>query len=326
MPESARTSGRRTDWLGSLLLISGLTSGVFALTRGNALGWTSATTLALVGTSFVLLIAFAWWQTRTAHPLLDLSMVRKPGFAGTAIVSVAYMGTLMAASNYLAVFMIGAFGLSPLQMGLRLLPISLAALVAAPTTAVLAKRVPIGVSLPVTMGLVTLGMWLLGGVEITSDWTHFIPGMVAGGLGLGAITALAQAASLTFAPAEDAGMTSATFATLRQVGMAMGVAGLGALFSSTARDTAKSGLAALPGAQSISSGEFIDAAAAGAGGQAGDAVPHEFATLAPTLADIANRAAVDGLDAAITLGTVIGVVATLLAAVLFARDAGRFRQ
>lgn len=325
MPESARTSGRRTDWLGSLLLIGGLTSGVLALTRGNALGWTSATTLTLVGTSLVLLIAFAWWQTRTAHPLLDLSMVRKPGFAGTAIVSVAYMGTLMAASNYLAVFMIGAFGLSPLQMGLRLLPISLAALVAAPTTAVLAKRVPIGVSLPVTMGLVTLGMWLLGGVGITSDWTHFIPGMVLGGLGLGAITALAQAASLTFAPAEDAGMTSATFATLRQVGMAMGVAGLGALFSSTARDTARSGLAALPGGQSIGSGQFIDAAAAGAGGQAGNAAPHEFATLAPTLADIANQAAVDGLNAAITLGAVIGVVATLLAAAAFGRDALRFR-
>ncbi|MGO4617015.1 MFS transporter [Nocardia sp. 2YAB30] len=327
MPESSRTSGRRTDWLGSLLLIGGLTSGVFALTRGNALGWTSATALTLVGASVVLLAAFAWWQTTTAHPLLDLFMVRKPGFAGTAIVSVAYMGTLMAAANYLAVFMIGAFGLSPLEMGLRLLPISLTAFVAAATIAVLAKRVPIGVSLPITMGMVTLGMWLLGGVEITSDWTHFIPGMVVGGLGLGAITALAQAASLTFAPAEDAGMTSATFATLRQVGMAMGVAGLGALFSSTARDTARSGLAALPGVQSIGSGHttaFLDAAAAGAGGQVGDAVPNEFATLAPALADVANRAAVDGLNAAITLGTVVGVMATLFAAAAFARDALRF--
>ncbi|MEV0104293.1 hypothetical protein AB0H68_34935, partial [Nocardia sp. NPDC050789] len=244
--------------------------------------------------------------------------------AGTAIVSVAYMGTLMAASNYLAVFMIGVFGLSPLQMGLRLLPISLAALVAAPTTAALAKRVPIGVSLPVTMGVVTLGMWLLRGVEITSSWTHFIPGMILGGLGLGAITAVAQAASLTFAPAEEAGMTSATFATLRQVGMAMGVAGLGALFSSTARDTAQAGLDTLPGSQSIGASQgFLDAAAAGAGQQLSEAVPHEFAPLAPTLADIASRSAVDGLDAALTLGTVIGGAATLLAAAAFVLDTRR---
>lgn len=326
MPEAVRAAGRRIDWVGSLLLIGALTAGVFALTRGNVLGWTSAPVSMLAGGALVGLIAFAAWEIRTPHPLLNLSMVRKPGFAGTAIVSVAYMGTLMAASNYLAVFMIGVFGLSPLEMGLRLLPISLAALVAAPATAVLAKRVPIGVSLPATMGLVTLGMWLLRGVEITSSWTHFIPGMVAGGLGLGAITAVAQAASLTFAPAEDAGMTSATFATLRQIGMAMGVAGLGAVFSSTARDTARAGLAALPGAQTAGADHaraFIDAAAAGAGQQVADAVPHEFAALAPALGELASRSAVDGLDAALTLGTVIGGVAAVLAATAFVLDARR---
>lgn len=324
MPESPRAPGRRTDWLGSLLLIGGLVAGVFALTRGNALGWTSSTVLALFAGSAAALIAFAVWQTNTTHPLLDLAMVRKPGFTGTAIVAVAHMGTLMAAANYLAVFMIGAFDLTPLQMGLRLLPISLATLVAAPAAAVFTKRLPVAVSLPVAMGVVTLAMWLLGGVRIDSDWTHFIPGMIVGGFGLGAISTLNQAAALTFAPAENAGMTSATFGTLRQVGMAMGVAGLGALFSQTARDTAESGISALPGVvDADSSAAFLDAAAAGAGGQVADSLPPEYGTLTTTLADIADRAAVDGLNSATTLGVIIGAVATLLAASAFARDAWR---
>ncbi|NUP26704.1 MAG: MFS transporter, partial [Nocardia sp.] len=329
MPESPRAAGRRTDWLGSLLLVGGLTSGVFALTRGNTLGWTSATTLSLIGAAVILLSAFAWWQTRATHPLLDLSIARKPGFAGTAIVSFAYMGTLMAASNYLAVFLIGVFELSPLQMGLRLLPITVAAFVAAPTTAALARRLPLGIALPATMGLVTLGMWLLGGVESTGEWTHFVPGLIVGGLGLGAITALAQAASLHFAPTEDAGMTSATFATVRQVGMAVGVAGLGALFSSTARDTAGSALAELPTAGALgpeTTAAFVEAAAAGAGGGAGAAVPPEFHPFAPVLTQIADRAATDGLNAAITLGTAVGIVATVLAAAAFARDALRVNR
>lgn len=326
MPEPPRSAGGRTDWLGSLLLVGGLTSGVFALTRGNALGWTSATVLSLVAGSVVLLVAFGVRQTIASYPLLRLSMVRKPGFAGTAIVSVAHMGTLIAATNYLAVFMIGSFGLTPLQMGLRLLPISFAALIAAPTAAIFAKRVPLAIALPITMGTVTVAMWLLHGVRTTSSWTHFIPGLILGGVGLGAITALTQAAALTFAPAEHAGMTSATFGTLRQIGMAMGIAGLGALFSRTARTTAESGLAAIPGAHTVDpahSTAFLDAAAAGAGGQVTGAVPHEFASLTPTLAEIANRAAVDGLNAATMLGTVIGAVATVLAAGAFLLDARR---
>lgn len=80
-------------------------------------------------------------------------MLRKPGFAGIAIIAVAHMATLMAASNYLAIFLINTMGFTLLQMGLRLVPISIAALVAAPLGAVLAKQVPTAVSLPLTMGL-----------------------------------------------------------------------------------------------------------------------------------------------------------------------------
>ena len=155
MPESARTPDRRADFLGSLLLTGGLVAGVFALTRGNALGWSSATVIGLIVTAAVLLIAFLAWQFRAAHPLFDVTMAKKPGFSGTAIVSVAHMATLMAATNYLAVFFIGTLGYTPLQMGLRVLPISLGAMAAAPLTAIFAKRVPIGISLPVTMAVST---------------------------------------------------------------------------------------------------------------------------------------------------------------------------
>ncbi|MGK5559350.1 hypothetical protein ACSNOI_47925, partial [Actinomadura kijaniata] len=91
--------GSRADWLGSLLLTGGLVSAVFALTRSNALGWTSGTVIALLVTGAVLVIAFLYWQTRAKHPLLDISMAKKPGFAGTAVVSVAHMATLMAAAT-----------------------------------------------------------------------------------------------------------------------------------------------------------------------------------------------------------------------------------
>ncbi|KAA8888575.1 MFS transporter [Nocardia colli] len=71
MPESPRTPERRTDWLGSLLLTGGLVAGVYCMTRGNALGWGSATSVTLAALAIALLVLFMVWQFRTAHPLFD---------------------------------------------------------------------------------------------------------------------------------------------------------------------------------------------------------------------------------------------------------------
>jgi EmrB/QacA subfamily drug resistance transporter len=321
MPESPRTPERRTDWLGSLLLTGGLVAGVYCMTRGNALGWGSATIVTLAALAIALLVLFMVWQFRATHPLFDVSMMKKSGFAGTAIVSVAHMATLMAASNYLALFLINTLGYTPLQMGLRLLPITLAVLVGAPLASIYAKRIPIAIALPVTMALVAGGMVLIGGFEQGDSWTHFVPGMVIGGIGLGAITAITQAASLTFASTQNAGMASATFGTLRQVGMAIGVAGLGALFSHTAKDRAGSGFDALPHADQIPAGlreQFIDGVGAGAGAEAVQAVPPEFAGAASALTETADAASIDGLDALANLAAGIGVVAVIGSALAFA--------
>ncbi|MET9490914.1 MFS transporter [Nocardia sp. NPDC006630] len=323
LPETPRHPDRRTDWLGSILLSGGLLAGVLGLTRGNALGWTSPTIWMLAAASAVLLTLFMVWQFRAAHPLFDVSMLRKPGFAPIAIVAVAHMATLMAASNYLAIFLINTMGFTPLQMGVRLVPLSIAALIAAPLGAVLAKRIPTAVSLPITMGLVVLGMWLLGGVESTDSWTHFVPGMLIGGAGLGAITTVNQAAALTFASDENAGMASATFGTLRQVGMAVGVAGLGAMFSHRARDAAAHGLDAIQSARNVTvtpdlRAQFLDGVAAGGGTTVVHAVPPEFASATPLLTGTAHAASIEGLNALFTLGTDTALASTIAAAIFFA--------
>ncbi|MFI6763837.1 MFS transporter [Micromonospora sp. NPDC050417] len=326
MPESARTPDRRADWLGSLLLTGGLVAGVFALTQGNSLGWSSGEIIALIVIAVLLLIAFLSWQMRARHPLFDISMARKPGFAGTAIISVAHMATLMAATNFLALFFIGTLGYTPLQMGLRVVPLSITAMIAALLTAILAKGVPFKVLLPVGMVLVTVAMFLMGNVGYDSEWTHFLPGMLVGGIGLGSLTATSQAASLTFASQENAGMASATFGTLRQVGMAIGIAGLGAMFSHVARDKAESGLAALPGSDAVPQDlkhQFVEQVGAASGHQVVEAVPPQFQESVPALARVADHASIDALNAMVTLGTVIGAVSVVLAVITFAVDSSR---
>ncbi|MFH8220975.1 MFS transporter [Streptomyces sp. NPDC018057] len=327
MPEAAHTFRRRADLLGSLLLTGGLVAGVFAVTRSSVLGWTSPAVLGLLATAVVLVSGFLAWQIRGAeHPLLDVAMAKRPGFAGTAIVSVAHMATLMAATTYLSLFLIGTLDCTPLQMGLRVIPISVGAMIAAPLTAVFAKKVPISVSLTVTMALVAVGMFLLGGFAPGDDWTHFLPGELVGGVGLGAITAATQAASLTFAAQENAGMASATFGTLRQVGMAVGIAGLGSMFSHVARQQAASGLAAVPGAGSVPQDlkdAFVHQVGAGSGHQVLEAVPPRLQGSVPALTRVADHASIDALNSVATLGSVVAAVSVVLAVIAFTVDRGR---
>ncbi|MEV3856701.1 MFS transporter [Streptomyces sp. NPDC050095] len=325
LPETASAPRQRADWPGSLLLTGGLVAAVFALTRSHALGWTSGTVVSLIVLGVVSLAAFLVRQRRVAYPLFDLSMARRPGFTGTAVVSVAHMATLMASATYLALFLMGQ-GYTPLEMGLRLLPISACAMVAAAVTPVLARRVPMGVGLTGTMAVVTVGMYLLGHYGHDDSWTHFLPGMIIGGLAIGALTSLNQAASLTFAPPEKAGMSSATFATLRQVGMAMGIAALGAAFGRVATDRAESGLAAVPGLDAVPRElreQFVDQVGSGSGHQVVEAVPTQYADAVPALTRVADSASIDALNTLANLGALIGAVSVVVAAVAFAVDRGR---
>lgn len=325
LPQTASTADRRADWLGSLLLTGGLVAAVFALTRSHALGWTSGTVIALIVGGGVLLTAFLFWQTRAKNPLFDISMAKKPGFTGTAVVSIAHMATLMASATYLALFLMGQ-GYTPLEMGLRLLPISVCAMIAAALTPIIARRVPMGVGLTGTMAVVTVGMWLLGNYGPDDNWTHFLPGMIIGGLAIGALTSLNQAASLTFASQENAGMSSATFATLRQVGMAMGIAALGAVFSQVATDRAESGLAAVPGIGSVPQDlkdQFVDLVGSGSGHEVVGSVPAQFHDAVPALTRVADSASIDALNALANLGTIIGASAVAIAGTAFAIDRRR---
>ncbi|MEV7401934.1 MFS transporter [Streptomyces sp. NPDC091267] len=326
MPETASTLNQRADWLGSLLLTGGLVAGVLALTRSHALGWTSPTVISLLVGAVVLVIGFLCWQTRVKHPLFDISMVRKPGFTGTAIASVAHMATLMAAATYLALFLMGTEGCTPLEMGLRLLPISLCAMIAAALSPSLVRRVSLGAGTTVTLAMVTMGMYLLGNYRHDDSWTHFLPGMIIGGLGIGALTAVNQAASLTFASQENAGMSSATFGTLRQVGMAMGIAGLGAIFSHVAEDRAESGLAAVPGVASVPQNlkeQFVDQVGSGSGHEVVGAVPAQFRDAVPALTRVADNASIDALNALANLGAIVGAASVVIAGIAFVIDRRR---
>ncbi len=326
LPESRHTVERRTDWAGAVLLTGGLVAGVYCLIRGNSLGWSSGQIITVGMASILLLVIFVLWQLRTKNPMFEVEVLTKRGFAGTGIVTVANMATLMAATNYLALFIVNVMGFTPLHMGLCVLPLSIAAFIAAPVAVLSVKRMPPTLVLSISMGMVALALWLMNDFQRGDSWSYFLPGMIIGGAGLGAISSVSQALALGFASERSIGTTSATFSTFRQVGMAMGVAGMGAMFSHVARGESNSRLHALgeQTAQVLPSeliNQSTNAIGAGAGGTVVDMLPDRLRPLAPSIRDASNVASISGLNATMTLGAAIATAALGLSVLVFLLEA-----
>ena len=88
------------------------------------------------------MVAFVVIELRVAHPMLDLSLFRKPAFDGASIAAFVLSAAMFALFLYLTLYIQNILGYSPLEAGVRFLPITLLSFVVAPISGKLAERVP----------------------------------------------------------------------------------------------------------------------------------------------------------------------------------------
>jgi len=203
---------------------------IFGLIRGNPEGWGSSLILACLIGAAILLALFIAIERRTDHPMLDLTLFRKPAFNGVSAVAFALSAGMFALFLYLTIYMQGVLDFSPLEAGLRFLPLTVLGFVVAPISGALSHRVPIRVLLGCGLTIVGLGLLLMHGVSPNSTWSTLLAGFILAGIGIGTTNPGIGQAAIAVVPVEKSGMGSGINTTFRQVGIATGVAGLGAVF------------------------------------------------------------------------------------------------
>jgi predicted MFS family arabinose efflux permease len=214
-------------WSAALFLL------ILGLIRGNPEGWGSTQIVAALAGSVVLLLVFLTIEHRSSHPMLDLTLFRKPAFNGVSAVAFGLSASMFAMFLYLTLYIQGILRFSPLEAGVRFLPLTVLSFFVAPVAARLsADRVPIRFLLGVGLATVGLGLALMHGVTADSSWTHLLPGFLVAGVGIGITNPGIGQAAIAVVPAAKAGMGSGINTTFRQVGIATGVAALGAIFQS----------------------------------------------------------------------------------------------
>src|SRR6476659_7090706 len=218
------------DVPGLVTFSSGLFLLIFGLIRGNPEGWGSPLILACLLGAAALLATFIAIERRSDHPMLDLTLFRKPAFNGVSAVAFCLSAGMFALFLYLTIYMQGVLDFSPLEAGLRFLPLTVLGFVVAPISGALSHRVPIRVLLGAGLAIVGTGLMLMRGVSVDSTWTTLLVGFLLAGIGIGTTNPGIGQAAIAVVPVEKSGMGSGINTTFRQVGIATGVAGLGAVF------------------------------------------------------------------------------------------------
>jgi EmrB/QacA subfamily drug resistance transporter len=273
--ESRDPEARGVDWLGLLTFSGSLFLLVFALIEGNEKGWGSTQILSYLIGSAVLIVLFVIVERRQRRPMLDLTLFRLPAFAGASIVAFAISASMFSMFLYLTLYIQDVLGYSPLQAGLRFLPITLLSFFVAPIAGRLSVRVPVRLLLGTGLLLVSAGLLTMTAVDASSDWTVLVPGFVLAGAGIGLINPPLASTAVGVVHHSRSGMASGINNTFRQVGIATGIAGLGAIFQHGVTHNTTAALSSGPGREVLRAahGKLNTALVSGEVGQVARALP-----------------------------------------------------
>ena len=239
----------RADVVGLGLVGLGVLGIVYGIVRGNDAGWSSAEVIGSLGTGALLLVLFVAWESRTASPLLPLRLFRDRSFTIANIVGLVFSFGVFGSIFILIQFLQVVQGYSPLGAGIATMPWTLAPMVVAPLAGLLAPRV--GTRLLMIAGLVfqAAGLfWLAAFMSADVAYTQMLPGFILAGVGMGLVFApISTAVLATMAPADHA-KASGSSSTLREIGVALGIAVLTAIFVSSGGELTPTGYvdAAIP--------------------------------------------------------------------------------
>jgi EmrB/QacA subfamily drug resistance transporter len=298
VPESKDPSPRGLDLVGALLSIVGLVILVWAIIEAPGRGWTQGSTLGAFLVAAVLLGSFVAWELHSDHPMLDVHFFANPRFTAASmavtLVFFALFGSMFLQTQYLQFVL----GYTALQAGLRVGPVAIVLMVAAPLSARLVERV--GTKIVVAVGLTTVSVSLviLSLATVTSGYGPVLASMLIMGVGMGMTMAPATESIMGSLPRAKAGVGSAVNDTTRQVGGALGVAILGSLLASTYRHSLGSGVSA---AARASVGGALSAAR-DLGGAQGAA-----------LAQSAKSAYVDGMSVGVLVAAGVALLGAFIA-------------
>jgi EmrB/QacA subfamily drug resistance transporter len=229
----SRGAVSKLDPIGLVLSSAGVLALVWGVVHGADDGWTSTGVLAALAGGAVLLAGFLAWERRAAAPMLPLRLFRSRSFSLVNAVTFTFSLGVFGAVFLLAQFFQVVQGLSPLESGLRTLPWTLAPMFVAPVAGLLVDRIGARTLIVAGQTLLAAGLlWIALASSVDVGYGALVAPFVLAGVGMGLTFAPMTTTVLGSVRPDAHGVASGTNNTVREVGVAMGVAVLASVFAS----------------------------------------------------------------------------------------------
>jgi MFS family permease len=239
--------------------------------------------------------------------MLPLGLFRRRAFTGVQVAAFAVSGSLFALFLYLTLYLQSFLGLSPIEAGVRYLPITVASFIVAPLAGMALARIQARYLMSAGLALTGLGLALMAGLHMDSEWTALLAGFVISGIGVGLLNPVIADVALSVVPKEQSGMAAGINDTFRQVGIAVGIAAWGAIFLGIgAAKTQDVAGGAVSGEQARG---LVEATSSGGLHQALAGVPDSSQAL---VRDAAQQGFLHGMNEILVLGAILAFAGSVL--------------
>jgi len=230
--QESRGPSARLDLPGLALVSSGMFGIVWALVRGNTVGWGTAEIVGEFVVGAVLLTAFVSWELRTANPMLPMRFFRNRTFALANVASLFMFFGMFGSIFLLAQFFQTVQGYSPLDAGLRILPWTAMPIFVAPIAGALSDKIGGHIFMGAGLLLQSAGLaWIAAVSTPTSPYSAVVIPFILSGVGMGLFFAPVANVVLSAVRPEEEGQASGANNAVRELGGVFGVAVLAAVFS-----------------------------------------------------------------------------------------------
>ncbi len=304
--ESRDTRHRHLDVVGTALVTTGLFALVVALIGTNSDGWTSASTLGLLAAAAVLIALFIAWEHRNREPMVPLGFFRRPAFSTSSVVSLLVGFAFIGVLYLIVLYFQNVMGYSPLEAGIRTLPLTLTQALTAANAGRLDRMLGARTKMSGGMLLLSAGLFGLSQIHVTTSYNAIWPFQVLLGLGMGLVMPAVAAAGMAAVDPEQSGIASGVINASRQVGGALGIAVLGSIAATITRSDWQQQLSQLPPATHAKAAHLTALVVGGQGRPIAAAAgrPAELAALASF---------VDGTRGALLTSSALALIASAVA-------------
>ncbi|MHB1393426.1 MAG: MFS transporter [Clostridia bacterium] len=231
IPSTSRYETQNFDVAGAVTVFLALMSLLIPLSCTEKYGWSNGYIIASLILGVLLLLLFICIERKIKNPMMDLGLFRSRLFT---------MSNVSALINYMAQFSVTLLmpfylmqlkGLTPSKAGLMLIPMPVTTMIVAPISGALSDRFDSRYISSIGMGLISFGILLLSRLSFDSPAAYIMLALTVTGLGSGLFQTPNNSAIMGSVPGNRRGIASSMLATMRNMGMVMGVAVSGALFS-----------------------------------------------------------------------------------------------